>query len=91
MLSRKGFVALVCSLAAVFAGCGGTILVDRSKLPDTYQCSHMDEVCKESQEFERTYEKLSPADKKDAETVLKAYRLQCTSALDMCKKSSGKR
>jgi len=91
MLPHRFFVAFFCVCTAVLTGCGGTIFIDRSKLPDTYQCAHMDEVCKESQEFEHTYEKLSPDEKKEAETVLKAYRLQCESALEMCKKSGKKR
>lgn len=91
MLPRGVITAVLSSSIVAVVGCSGTIYVDTSKLPDSYQCDHMEEVCKESREFERTYEKLAPDEKKDAETVLKAYRLQCTGALEMCRKSGSKK
>jgi len=91
MKMRTVLSAVGTFIAALLAGCGGTTFVDTSKLPDTYQCQHMDEVCKEAREFERTYAKLSADEKKDAENILKAYRSQCNDALDICRASGRKK
>ena len=68
-------------------GCGRTKFVNTAKLPDTYRCRHMKEVCKEASTFESEYSKLSEEERKDAESVLKAYRMQCNDALKMCEES----
>lgn len=74
--------------AVLLTGCAGTAYVDMSKLPETYQCEHMKEVCKDARDFERTYEALPVEEKNDAENILKAYRSQCNDALEFCKKSA---
>ncbi|NLE02550.1 MAG: hypothetical protein GX640_22015 [Fibrobacter sp.] len=68
-------------------GCGGTKYVDYSKLPDTYLCTYMKDVCKEAQDFETKYRQMSPEEKEEFKTVLQSYRLQCNDALDACQKS----
>lgn len=73
----------------LLAGCGGnSSFIDTSKLPDTYQCNYMKDVCKESQEFESKYQTMNSEDKKEFESLLMAYRKQCSDALDACKKSA---
>lgn len=67
--------------------CAGTQFVDTSKLPDTYQCTYMKEICDEAREYERTYNAMSSEEKKEFENILNAYRNQCNNALKMCKKS----
>lgn len=47
----------------------------------------MTDICKEAQEYERQYNKMTPDDKKEFENILKAYRAQCNDALELCKKS----
>ncbi|MBN1759389.1 MAG: hypothetical protein JW863_13765 [Chitinispirillaceae bacterium] len=71
-------------------GCGGAEFVNTAKLPDTPYCNHMKDICKEAREFEATFQKLSDDEKKDAENILKAYRMQCNDAVEACKKSAGK-
>lgn len=71
----------------LFVSCAGTRTVDISKLPDTYQCSYMKDICKEAQDYERQYNKMTPDEKKEFETILKAYRSQCSDALELCQKS----
>jgi hypothetical protein len=73
------------------AGCGGAEFVNTATLPDNYLCSQMKDVCKEAREFENAYAKMSAEEKKDAENVLKAYRMQCADALDQCRKSAEKK
>ena len=67
--------------------CGGPGFVDTSKLPDTYQCKYMEEVCKEARDFEVKYSKMSQEEQKEFEVLLKTYNNQCNSALDECLKS----
>jgi hypothetical protein len=81
-------IAGLVATAAVCTGCGGTEFVNTAKLPDNLYCRQMKDVCKEAREFENNYAKLSPEEKKDAENVLKAYRMQCNDALDACRKSA---
>jgi hypothetical protein len=69
-------------------GCGGAKFVNTAGLPDNSYCNHMKDICKEAREFEARYGTLSPEEKKDAITILKAYRLQCNDALDACRKSA---
>jgi hypothetical protein len=83
-------VMAVTVVIAVLSGCGGAEFVNTAKLPDNPYCNHMKEVCKEAREFETSYGKMSPEEKKEAENILKAYRMQCNDALDACKKSAGK-
>ncbi len=79
------------AMAAVGTGCGGAEFVNTANLPDNLYCRQMKDVCKEAREFENNYAKLSPEEKKDAENVLKAYRMQCNDALDACRKSAKKK
>jgi hypothetical protein len=72
---------------ALFISCAGTRTVDTSKLPNTYQCTYMKDICKEAQDYERQYNKMTPDEKKEFETILKAYRSQCSDALELCQKS----
>ena len=84
-------IALGCCVGGIIVGCGGSKFVNTAKLPDTYQCQHMKEVCKEARAFESEYGTLSSDEKKDAENVLKAYRMQCNDALKMCEESAKKK
>ena len=88
--STSKWILLVSITAFFTGGCAGSAFVNTADLPDSYQCSHMKEVCREAREFERSYAKLPSNDKKDAENVLKAYRMQCNDALEQCKKSARK-
>lgn len=72
---------------ALLVSCAGTRTVDTSKLPDTYQCTYMKDICKEAQEYERQYNKMTSEEKKEFENIMKAYRSQCSDALELCKKS----
>jgi hypothetical protein len=73
--------------AVLFVSCAGTRTVDTSKLPNSYQCTYMKDVCKEAQEYERQYNSMTPDEKKEFENILKAYHSQCNDALELCKKS----
>jgi type IV pilus biogenesis protein CpaD/CtpE len=77
-------------VSMMLSGCGGTEFVNTAELPETYQCQHMKDVCKEAREFEGIYSRMSPEERKDAENVLKAYRMQCNDALEICQKSGKK-
>jgi hypothetical protein len=72
---------------ALIVSCAGTRTVDTSNLPDSYQCTYMKDICKEAQEYERQYNKMTPDEKKEFENILKAYHSQCNDALELCKKS----
>lgn len=75
----------------VFSGCAGSSsFIDTAKLPDTYQCNYMKDVCKEAQDFEGKYESMAPEEKKEFKNLLMAYRNQCSSALGACQKSGNK-
>jgi|GEM_PF-5395515 len=89
VITSRHWVIITATL--LLAGCGGAEFVNTADLPDNNYCNHMNEVCKEAREFEAAYNRLPPGDKKDAESVLKAYRLQCNDALKACKKSAGKK
>jgi hypothetical protein len=80
-------IVFIIASVVLFVSCAGTRTVDTSKLPDSYQCSYMKDICKESQEYERQYNKMTPDEKKEFETILKAYRSQCNDALELCQKS----
>ncbi|MBN1309091.1 MAG: hypothetical protein JXA18_14300 [Chitinispirillaceae bacterium] len=88
----RGFItagsvsALLCA-----SGCGGAGFINTADLPDNNYCRHMKEVCGEAREFESTYSRLTPDERKDAENILKAYRIQCNDAIDECKKSARKK
>ena len=71
----------------VAAGCGGPKFVDTAHLPNTYQCNYMNDVCKEAKDYEATYEKMSPEEKKEFKNVLDAYKSQCNDALKSCLES----
>jgi hypothetical protein len=81
---------MMISSAAVLsaAGCGGGRFVNTADLPDNYICQHMKDVCKEARQFESEYNKLSPEEKKESESILKAYRMQCNDALNQCQESA---
>ena len=68
--------------------CTSTKFVNTSKLPDTYQCTYMKDICKEAREFESTYNAMSPEEKKEFVNIMKAYKIQCNDALDACQKSN---
>lgn len=75
----------------VLTGCAGSSsYIDTAKLPDTYQCNYMKDVCKEAQDFEGKYESMTPEEKKEFKTLLMVYRSQCSNALDVCRKSGNK-
>ncbi len=80
-------IVLIIATVVLFISCAGTRTVDTSKLPDTYQCTYMKDICKEAQEYERKYNTMTPEEKKEFENILKAYHSQCNDALEMCKKS----
>ena len=90
MGTRILLVMLIVHSVIIATGCGGAEFVNTANLPDTPYCNHMKDICKEAREFEATYQKLSDDEKKDAEGVLKAYRMQCNDAVEACKKSAGK-
>ncbi len=71
----------------ILLSCGGTSYIEINKLPDTYQCKHMDEICKEAREFEGKYAQMSKEEKEEFKTLLDTYRSQCNTALELCKKS----
>ncbi|NLL14241.1 MAG: hypothetical protein GX267_12630 [Fibrobacter sp.] len=80
------------SLAACFclflSSCGKTRYIEVNKLPDTYQCAHMEEICKEAREFESKYSQMSEEEKEEFKTLRDTYRDQCNTALEQCKKSA---
>lgn len=81
-------IRLIClSAFLINAACGGPAFVDTSKLPDTYQCNYMKDVCKEAREYERSYARMSEDEKKEFKTLLDSYRSQCNDALKACQKS----
>jgi len=91
MLLRILFLPVVSFSLLFCTGCGGPDLINTAKLPDNYLCSQMKDICKEARAFESAYAKMSEADRKDAENVLKAYRMQCNDAVDQCTKSAPKK
>jgi hypothetical protein len=91
MIYRFFLLMSVPLIAFIAAGCGGTKMVNTATLPDNYQCQHMKEVCKEARTFESAYNKMSAEEKKDAENILKAYRIQCNDALEFCTESAKKK
>jgi hypothetical protein len=48
----------------------------------------MKDICKEARDFETSYNRMSPDEKKEMKDVLRAYRLQCSEAIEVCKKST---
>lgn len=81
------FFLAVCFCFLLFS-CGGSSYIEVSKLPDTYQCTHMEEICKEAREFESKYSQMSDEEKKEFKTLRDTYRDQCNTALEQCKKSA---
>lgn len=67
--------------------CGGTTYVDLNKLPDTYQCQHMKDICKEAKEYESNYLRMAKEEQEEFKTLLETYQNQCNDALDLCKES----
>lgn len=79
-------ILITCSLS--FIGCAGnSSFVDTGKLPDSYQCNYMKDVCKEAQDFEAKYEAMNSEEKKEFKSLLFTYRKQCNDALKQCLKS----
>jgi hypothetical protein len=76
----------ISSLSLIISSCASSY-VNTAKLPDTYQCQYMNDVCKEATEFETKYEQMTPEQKKEFKNLLMTYRSQCNDALDACKKS----
>ncbi|MFW5784557.1 MAG: hypothetical protein ACOCW1_00105 [Chitinispirillaceae bacterium] len=71
-----------------FIGCAPkTTYINLSDLPDTYQCNYMKEICKEAEDFQRQYSKMSEEEKKESKTILNTYIDQCANAQDLCTKS----
>jgi len=68
--------------------CAKTSYIDVNKLPDTYQCAHMEEICKEAREFEKNYSRLSKDEKEEFKTLLDTYRNKCNTAVELCKNSA---
>ena len=68
---------------AIWAGCT-TVAIDASKIEDYYECRYMKEVCAESEDFEKQYASMSEEEQEEMETILHAYRSQCTMALEAC-------
>lgn len=91
MKERFLTVISAAGLLGLTIGCGGAKFVNTANLPDTPYCNHMKEICKEAREFETSYNKMSSEERKDAETILKAYRMQCNDALEACKKSADRK
>jgi len=69
-------------------GCASnSAFIDTSKLPDTYQCNYMKDICKEAQEFESRYSSMSADEQKEFKNLLMVYRKQCSGAQEECQKS----
>ena len=65
--------------------CAPTIVVDpNAETSNPYYCEYMKEVCRESEEFERTYAAMGKEEQKEAENILNAYRYQCSEAALRC-------
>ncbi|MCX7726233.1 MAG: hypothetical protein N2053_05240 [Chitinispirillaceae bacterium] len=92
-MEKSGIGTLIIVATFILCGCGGgrTIIINKSKLPDTYHCEYMEEVCKEAREFESKWYKMTPEEKKESKEVLRTYRQQCNDALDACMKSGKKK
>lgn len=90
---KCGFLFATAAAATVIAtaGCGGPGFINTANLPDNHLCQHMKDVCRESREFENAYAKMSREQRKDADNILKAYRIQCNDALTECRKSAQKK
>jgi hypothetical protein len=80
-------VAVVCGCMAILGCASNSAFIDTSKLPDTYQCNHMKDICKEAQEFESRYSSMSADEQKEFKNLLMVYRNQCSSAQEECLKS----
>jgi hypothetical protein len=86
----KTLSVLALSFLALTGCAGSSSFIDTAKLPDTYQCNYMKDVCKEAQDFEGKYESMNPEEKKEFKNLLMVYRNQCSNALDACRKSGSK-
>jgi len=84
----KIFFFLTVCFCLLLSSCGGSSYIEVNNLPDTYQCAHMEEICKEAREFESKYSQMSDEEKKEFKTLLDTYRDQCNTALEQCKKSA---
>jgi hypothetical protein len=78
---------VVCGCITLFGCASNSGFIDTSKLPDTYQCNHMKDICKEAQEFESRYASMSADEQKEFKNLLMVYRNQCTSAQAECQRS----
>ncbi|HEX3019077.1 MAG TPA: hypothetical protein VHP36_02195 [Chitinispirillaceae bacterium] len=77
----------IVSFMIIFFSCGGPKYVEVNKLPKTYQCDHMEEICKEAREFEGKYSQMNKEEKEEFKTLLDTYQSQCNTALEQCQKS----
>ncbi len=82
------YLAALLFAVITVSGCGGPDLINTADLPDNNYCRHMKEICKEARDFENAYQKMSREERKEAESVLKAYRIQCNDAYNECRKSA---
>ena len=82
------YIVIMVLLSLILISCGGTTFVNTATLPDTYQCSYMKDICKEARDFETSYNRKSSEEKKEMKDVMRAYRLQCSEAIEVCKKST---
>jgi len=81
------FFIVVCGCVIILGCASNRSFIDTSKLPDTYQCNYMKEICKEAQEFESRYSSMNADEKKEFKNLLMVYRKQCSSAQEDCLKS----
>jgi hypothetical protein len=83
---RSVFI-FVCVCMTLFGCASNRAFIDTSKLPDTYQCNYMKDICKEAEEFESRYSSMNAEEQKEFKNLLMVYRKQCSSALDECQRS----
>jgi hypothetical protein len=80
---------LMAALGCVLADCNKAV-IDMSKANDSYQCQYMKDICKESNEFETRYQKMTSVEKKEMKNVLHAYQSQCSDAIQTCEQTQKK-
>jgi len=90
MIKKTKMLPAAAALMCALWGCGPKpVLLDMNgkDVPDNERCQFMKESCKEAQEFQSQYERMSPEEKSDAKAVLNAYVRQCEGAQDLCRKT----
>jgi len=83
------FKLIVLLSAAGFLFCS-TATFETSTLKNNAMCSYMEEICRDTELFEREYNAMCKEERKEMEEVLGAYRYQCNEAIKRCKKSAKK-